>query len=272
MIIKATASRPTPASKTFASTPMARVAATRLSRRAWAKASSRFRAASTPTRRCDRASGAASIREDRGLPRHPALASKRSVEHDVDVRDPNHGRWLRWGGSVGGFLDLTGHERILRLSVAVDSPIPSATNAIPFTELPTLGGDEPMHGFIAGRLVDRSAIASTLEYRWPIWAFLDASAQFAVGNVFGAHLDGFSPDLLRMDFLARRSLQRLPRSLVQRARRERRQRRSAMAPRSTAFASSSARRVAFETARLPARDRYSPRPIAEALAHLPKRR
>jgi hypothetical protein len=57
-----------------------------------------------------------------------------------------------------------------------------------------------MSGFREGRLLGRSAAAATLEYRYPIWAFLDGSAQLAVGNVFNEHLDGLEPKNLRLSF------------------------------------------------------------------------
>ena len=57
-----------------------------------------------------------------------------------------------------------------------------------------------MRGFRAGRLMGRSAAVATLEYRWPIWAILDGSAQVAMGNVFGAHLEDFDADLMRLAF------------------------------------------------------------------------
>ncbi|HEY4122356.1 MAG TPA: hypothetical protein VGM56_31025, partial [Byssovorax sp.] len=122
-------------------------------------------------------------------------------EHDLDLRDPVNGRWARWGGSFGGFVDLTGKNRVLSLSVATEFADPLGSVDVPFDQLATLGGDgAPMHGFYQGRLLDRSALAATLEYRWPVWSFLDGSAQYAVGNVFGAHFSGFEPDLLRMAF------------------------------------------------------------------------
>ena len=125
------------------------------------------------------------------------------LEHDFNLEDPGAGRWLRWGGTLGGFVDLTGHNRVLSLSIATDFADPLGTNAIPFTELATLGGDfAPMHGYLMGRLYDRSAIAATLEYRWPIWSFLDGDAQIATGNVFDEHFKGFEPDLLRFSWNA----------------------------------------------------------------------
>jgi hypothetical protein len=56
-----------------------------------------------------------------------------------------------------------------------------------------------MPGFWWGRLVGRSAAVATFEYRWPIGPFLDGSLQAAVGNVFGEHLEDFSPSLLRYE-------------------------------------------------------------------------
>jgi outer membrane protein assembly factor BamA len=68
---------------------------------------------------------------------------------------------------------------------------------IPFTELITLGGSEPMEGFVEGRLADRSALVATLQYRWPIWIWLDGAMRAEVGNVFGEHLAGFDMSLMR---------------------------------------------------------------------------
>jgi hypothetical protein len=54
-----------------------------------------------------------------------------------------------------------------------------------------------MPGYFPGRLLDRSAAIAKLDYRWPVAAWLDGSIQAAVGNVFGAHLNDFRPDMLR---------------------------------------------------------------------------
>ncbi|MGE3673838.1 MAG: hypothetical protein AB7K71_29475, partial [Polyangiaceae bacterium] len=68
---------------------------------------------------------------------------------------------------------------------------------IPFNEQVTLGGDRPMRGFLEGRLVDRSSAVLRFDYTWPVWVWLDGAIHYAVGNVFGEHLDGFEPGLLR---------------------------------------------------------------------------
>jgi hypothetical protein len=112
-----------------------------------------------------------------------------------DIR--GRGGWVRYGGTVGGFWDVTGTNRVLSLSFAAAFADPLATEPVPFTELAALGGDLPMPGFLPGRLFGRSSAALTLAYRWPIWMWLDGTLQAAVGNVFDEHLENFKPGLLR---------------------------------------------------------------------------
>jgi hypothetical protein len=68
---------------------------------------------------------------------------------------------------------------------------------VPFTELVSLGGEKWMHGYFPGRLMDRSAAVADLSYSWPVAPSLEATIHAEVGNVFGEHLDGFKPGLLR---------------------------------------------------------------------------
>jgi hypothetical protein len=68
---------------------------------------------------------------------------------------------------------------------------------VPFTELVTLGGTEPMRGFFPGRLTGQSGVVADLAYRWPIWIWLDGAMHAEVGNVFGEHLGGFAFKKLR---------------------------------------------------------------------------
>lgn len=123
------------------------------------------------------------------------------VEQGKYLREGQTGGWIRYGGSVGTFVDLTGHYRVLGLQVAVRFADPVAgAQQVPFTEQAHLGGDELMRGFLYGRLVDRSAAVARLEYRWPVWAEVDGSLHYAVGNVFGPHLEGIEAKLMRMSF------------------------------------------------------------------------
>lgn len=121
---------------------------------------------------------------------------EQDVELDPD-RKPN--RWVKYGGKVGGFLDLTGHRRVLSLWLAGSFVEPlGGQEVVPFSELTLLGGAAEMRGFREGRLHGRSALVTTLQYEWPVWVWLRGTLQVATGNVFGERLDDFDPDLLRL--------------------------------------------------------------------------
>ncbi len=84
--------------------------------------------------------------------------------------EPDRHEWVRYGGTLGGFLDVGGHQRVLGLSVIADFADPLQSDGeIPFTELVGLGGERPLRGFLHGRLWDRSCLVAELEYRWPVW-------------------------------------------------------------------------------------------------------
>jgi hypothetical protein len=129
---------------------------------------------------------------DSRLPR-PAEGSgvrvELEAEQGTDVRHEVGAAWLRYSGTVGGFLDLNGRNRVVSLSLATLFADSLNKRPVPFTELVQLGGPGPMRGFYPGRLRDNSAAVVTAKYRWPIWVWLDGSLQTAVGNVFGEHLE-----------------------------------------------------------------------------------
>jgi outer membrane protein assembly factor BamA len=119
-------------------------------------------------------------------------------EHDGDLRDGGRDGWVKYGGALTGAVDLDGHHRVLSLTGFVLFVDPMRRDVvIPFTELASLGGLQPMRAYLAGRLIDRSAFVTTLEYRWPVWAVLDGSIKAELGNVFDARLNDFALDLLR---------------------------------------------------------------------------
>lgn len=114
------------------------------------------------------------------------------------------GGWLAWGGSAAGFLDLTGTQRVVSLTVDARFVTPLGEDtSIPFSELvgarrtDDLPESELLHGFRPGRLLGESALVARLEYRWPVWAFLDGVVQTGVGNTFGSHLEDFAFEKLR---------------------------------------------------------------------------
>ncbi|HET9957965.1 MAG TPA: hypothetical protein VFQ61_25885 [Polyangiaceae bacterium] len=114
------------------------------------------------------------------------------VEHGTDPGTSAPAGWLRYGATIGGFLDLGHRNRVLSLSFAALGADALGARPVPFTELVTLGGPMWMPGFRAGRLYGESALLGTLRYSWPIWMWLDGSLQASVGNVFGEHWAGAS--------------------------------------------------------------------------------
>ncbi len=120
------------------------------------------------------------------------------ADEGADLKNGPTSGWLRYGGTLGGFVDLGESGRVLSLSVSALLADPLGERPVPFTEQVTLGGPGMMPGFRAGRLVDRSAAVATLRYSWPIWVWLDGSLQVATGNVFGARFDGFRAERGRL--------------------------------------------------------------------------
>jgi len=104
--------------------------------------------------------------------------------------------WLRYGGALGATVDLTGTRRLLSLGLQTDLVDP-LQGIVPLTDLVTLGGDRLLHGYLRGRLVDRSAMVAIAEYTWPTWVFLDGVLHAAVGNVFGPRFSGAEAGALR---------------------------------------------------------------------------
>ena len=117
-----------------------------------------------------------------------------SAEQSVDLANSPTSGWLRYGGVLSGFVDLSrGGSRVLDASLTSVLVDPIGERAVPFTQLAALGGGRTMPGFRTARLSDRSAMVATLRYSWPIWLALSGSLQVGVGNVFGEHFDGLRP-------------------------------------------------------------------------------
>lgn len=119
----------------------------------------------------------------------------------LSLNAPDRHYWVSYGATLGGFLDLDDHQRVVGLSAIVDFADPLLDQTvIPFNELVSLGGERPMRGFLEGRLLGRSSLVWRFEYRWPVWVWLDGTAHYSVGNVFGEHLEDFDAELLRQSF------------------------------------------------------------------------
>jgi hypothetical protein len=114
-----------------------------------------------------------------------------SAEQSVDLKNAPASGWLRYGGTLWGFTDLNVRGRALSLALSAILVDPRGDRPVPFTQLVAVGGGRAMAGFRSGRLYDRSAVMAVLRYSWPVWLSLNGSLQAGVGNVFGAHFDGF---------------------------------------------------------------------------------
>jgi hypothetical protein len=146
-------------------------------------------------------------------PDRPAPGSGVRVQGDLEYSfslsgGPSERSSLRYGGSLIGFVDLTGWQHVLSLGVWAQLT-ESIDGSVPFTELVDAGGTDsggprqdrdgaPLRGFIRGRLLGESGAALFAEYRWPVWVWLDGTLQLAVGNVFGENFSGFELDRLRL--------------------------------------------------------------------------
>ena len=119
------------------------------------------------------------------------------LDEGNDAHDAPLSGWIRYGATATGYLDLTGHRRVIALSVAAEMADSVGPGELPFTELVSLGGDHLMRGFYSGRLLGESAAVATASYSWPIAPWIDGDLQLALGNVFGEHLSGLDARLLR---------------------------------------------------------------------------
>lgn len=114
------------------------------------------------------------------------------------VRDGERGSWTHLDATLGGalVLDAIGEHKLdLRARVELVSSAAGVT--VPFLELPSIGGSRDLRGFGSGRGRDLSAAALTLDYQWPLAAWLDATIYLGVGNVFGENLSGLYAGALR---------------------------------------------------------------------------
>jgi hypothetical protein len=121
-----------------------------------------------------------------------------SAEESADLANLPSSGWLRYGGTLGGFVDLMQGGRLLGVSLTAVMVDPIGERDVPFTQLADLGGGRTMPGLRFGRLVDRSSAVVDLRYSWPIWLAFRGSLQAGLGNVFGPHFEGIRPGRARL--------------------------------------------------------------------------
>jgi len=101
--------------------------------------------------------------------------------------------WIQYGGAVGGAVDLTGKQRVLKMQLAVSMlDQVRGTAPVPFTEYLIFDGDM-MAGFVPGWMRGQSTAAAQVAFTWPVWIGFDGQTRFTLGNAFGEHLAGLVP-------------------------------------------------------------------------------
>ena len=95
--------------------------------------------------------------------------------------------FFRLGGELSSFYDFSGHGHVAALRLYGEFLIEDLSETdVPFTELPQLGGNEVMRGYLPRRFIGKNAVALTGTYRYPVWSLLDAEVFGSIGNTFGA--------------------------------------------------------------------------------------
>jgi hypothetical protein len=128
------------------------------------------------------------------------LEADASYGHSLDAGAADAFAFVGWGAALAGFWDVSGVNHVLGLELAARFAEPLSGAAVPFTELPSLGGPEQLRGFYAGRFRDQSTLAATLQYRYPVWAYVDGELFAGVGNAYPGHLRGFAPSTLYLSY------------------------------------------------------------------------
>jgi hypothetical protein len=122
----------------------------------------------------------------------------------IDPAGQGRTQFLHYGMKFAAYVDVWRHRVVAaKFTGEFVEPLSAAAHrvsTVPFTELPELGGSHALRGFLPGRLLGPSALAAVVEYRWPIWLWLDGVAHYGVGNVFDARLGGASVGALRQSF------------------------------------------------------------------------
>lgn len=112
----------------------------------------------------------------------------------------NRSGWLRYGVDWSAWVNVY-RERILGFRLAVDA-IAGEAGEIPIAELPRLGGARRLRGYPTGRFRDLTTALLSVEYDYPIHAFVSGVIFVDVGKVgrdlgelFGQDPEGLRPGI-----------------------------------------------------------------------------
>jgi outer membrane protein assembly factor BamA len=108
-------------------------------------------------------------------------------------------QYVHGHAAVSAVLDLWRRSRTLIVRIEAHDLEPIGYTPVPFSELIVLGGPDTFRGFRPGRFRNYSSLFTGLEYRWPIWMWMDATVFGEYGGVFGRGFDGFAFDRMLPD-------------------------------------------------------------------------
>ncbi len=104
--------------------------------------------------------------------------------------DSSH--YVRAHAGASAVLDLWQRSRVLVVRIEGNDIEPIGYAPVPFSELIVLGGPDTFRGFRPGRFRNFSSVFTGIEYRWPVWMWMDATIFAEYGGVFGRAFEGFS--------------------------------------------------------------------------------
>jgi len=92
--------------------------------------------------------------------------------------------YWRYRAQVQQFFPLSSDLRkVLAIRTDVETNRPKGGSSVPFFDLPTIGSVSTVRGYMTRRFADRSAISSSIEYRYRVWRYMDFSLFSDAGQV-----------------------------------------------------------------------------------------
>lgn len=124
-----------------------------------------------------------------------ALTLQLDYTHDLNG---DRFRYGRYAASIQQYIPVFVFPRTRRLALRahVEQVHPMfGGDAVPFYQLPRLGGQRSLRGYVSDRFRDDGALLFTAEYRYPIWSRMDAVFFVDTGQVFDTFKDVEVSDL-----------------------------------------------------------------------------
>jgi hypothetical protein len=108
--------------------------------------------------------------------------------------------YWRYHAKAQQFFPLSrDHRKVLSFRAEMETNRPKGGSHVPFFDLPTVGSFSTLRGYMTRRFSDRSAMNTSMEYRYRVWRYFDMSLFTDVGQV-APDIGGFSWDNLHTSY------------------------------------------------------------------------